>query len=151
MADLGVIAVNQPGYLYDSGDEFLERLGERAHLIQPFRAELDAGVTVVLSSDSDVASFRPLDTISAALRRKTIKGFDIGTDQTLTIEEAVRAHTIDAAYALFAEDRLGSIEPGKHADLVVIDGDLFRTPPEEIPDLPIWKTMIGGRVVYDGA
>jgi hypothetical protein len=151
MADLGVIAVNQPGYLYDSGDEFLERLGERAHMIQPFRAELDAGVTVVLSSDSDVASFRPLDTISAALRRKTIKGFDIGTDQTLTIEEAVRAHTIDAAYALFAEDRLGSIEPGKHADLVVIDGDLFRTPPEEIPDLPIWKTMIGGRVVYDGA
>jgi predicted amidohydrolase YtcJ len=120
-------------------------------MIQPFRAELDAGVTVVLSSDSDVASFRPLDTISAALRRKTIKGFDIGTDQTLTIEEAVRAHTIDAAYALFAEDRLGSIEPGKHADLVVIDGDLFRTPPEEIPDLPIWKTMIGGRVVYDGA
>lgn len=151
MADLGVIAVNQPGYLYDSGDEFLDRLGNRAHMIQPFRAELDADVTVVLSSDSDVASYRPLDTISAALRRKTFKGLDIGADQTLNIEEAVRAHTIDAAYALFAENRIGSIEAGKHADLVVIDGDLFDTPSEEIPDLPIWKTMIGGKIVYDGA
>ncbi len=151
MADLGVIAVNQPGYLYDSGDEFLERLGDRAHMIQPFRAELDAGVKVVLSSDSDVASYRPLDTISAALRRKTFKGLDIGSDQSLDIEEAVRAHTIDAAYALFVEDRLGSIEPGKHADLVVIDGDLFDTPSEEIPNLPIWMTVIGGKVVYDGA
>jgi len=151
MARLGVIAVNQPGYLYDSGDEFLERLGDRAHMVQPFRAELDAGVTVVLSSDSDVASYRPLDTISAALQRKTINGLEIGTDQTLNIDEAVRAHTIDAAYALFAEERLGSIEAGKHADLVIIDGDLFDTPSGEIPDLPIWKTMIGGKIVYDGA
>ena len=150
MAEMGVIAINQPGYLYDSGDEFLERLGDRAHMIQPFRAELDAGVTVVLSSDSDVASYRPLDTISAALQRKTFKGLDIGVDQTLTIEEAVRAHTIDAAYALVAEERLGSIEAGKHADLVIIDGDLFDTPPEGIPDLPIWKTMIGGKIVYEG-
>lgn len=103
---------------------------------------------MVLSSDSDVASFRPLDTISAAVRRKTFKGLDIGADQTLTVEEAVRAHTIDAAYALFAEDRIGSIEPGKHADLVVIDGDLFGTPAEDIPDLPISMTMLGGRIVF---
>jgi len=151
MAKLGVIAVNQPGYLYDSGDEFLERLGDRAHMVQPFRAELDAGVTVVLSSDSDVASYRPLDTISAALQRKTINGLDIGADQTLTIEEAVRAHTIDAAFALFAEDRVGSIEAGKHADLVIIDGDLFGAEPEAIPHLPIWRTMIGGEIVYEGA
>lgn len=148
MAELGVIAVNQPGYLFDSGDEFLERLGDRAHMIQPFRAEIEAGVKMVLSSDSDVASYRPLDTISAAVRRKTFKGLDIGADQTLTVEEAVRAHTIDAAYALFAEDRIGSIEPGKHADLVIIDGDLFGTPSEEIPDLPIWMTMLGGRIVF---
>ncbi|MEN8235341.1 MAG: amidohydrolase family protein, partial [Actinomycetota bacterium] len=106
---------------------------------------------VVISSDSDVASYRPLDTIAAAVRRKTINGTDIGPEQALTVEEAVRAHTIDAAYALFAEDRIGSIEVGKYADLTVIDGDLFSTAPEEIPSLPIWMTMIGGEAVYQEA
>jgi predicted amidohydrolase YtcJ len=118
--------------------------------MQPFRSELDAGVTVVISSDSDVASYRPLNTIAAAVGRRTFGNIAIGADETLTIEEAVRAHTIDAAYALFAEDRLGSIEPGKYADLVVIDGDLFDTPHEEIPSLPIWLTMIGGNIVFGG-
>lgn len=148
MAELGVIPISQPGYLHDSGDEFLRRLGDAAHMTQPFRAELDEGLTVVISSDSDVASYRPLDTIAAAVQRRTINGTVIGPDQTLTVEEAVRAHTIDAAYALFAEDRIGSIEPGKHADLTVIDGDLFASPPDAIPSLPIWMTMIGGKTVF---
>ena len=59
IARLGVITVNQPSYLRDSGDDFLARLDERAHHLQPLRDELDAGVAVVLSSDSDVASYRP--------------------------------------------------------------------------------------------
>lgn len=72
--DLGVITVDQPSYLYDSGDEFLKRLGDRAHRLQPLREELDAGVHVVLSSDAFVASYRPLDTIAAAVERRTREG-----------------------------------------------------------------------------
>lgn len=151
MAGLGVIAVNQPNYLVDSGDEFLIRLGERAHWLQPMRAELDAGVPFVLSSDSDVTSFRPLDTIAAAVQRSTLAGQQIGAAQVLSIEEAVRAHTIDAAFSIRAEDRLGSIEPGKLADLTVIDGDLFSAPDDEIRDLGIWMTMIDGEVVYESS
>lgn len=153
MAGLGVITVNQPSYLVDSGDEFLVRLGARAARLQPWRSELDAGVRVVLSSDSDVASFRPLETISAAVTRTTRGGRPIGVDQALTLDEAVRAHTIDAAFALRLEDRLGSLETGKLADLTVVDGDLSRCRPEQIAELPTWLTMVDGQVAFaaDGA
>ena len=147
MADLEVITINQPRYLYDSGDEFLVRLGDRAHRLQPLRDELDLGITVVLSSDSDVASYRPLDTIQAAVSRTTMEGRPIGDDQALTVEEAVRAHTIDAAFSIRAEDRLGSIEAGKLADLVVIDGDPFSAP-DAIGEMEIWMTMLAGTTVF---
>lgn len=149
IAQLGVITVNQPRYLHDSGDEFLSRLGDRAHGLQPLRAELEAGVTVVLSSDSDVASYRPLEVIASAIVRRTRSGAPIGADQAVTLEEALFAYTIDAAFALRLEDRLGSLEPGKSADLVVIDGDLEATPRAEIPSLETWKTFLGGRPAYE--
>jgi hypothetical protein len=148
MRDLGVITVNQPSYLRDSGDEFLSRLGERAHRLQPLRKELDLGITVVLSSDSDVASYRPLDTIAAAVARQTLKGQPIGADQALTVEEAVRAHTIDAAFALGMEDRLGSLETGKLADLVVLDGDPFTIPTQRIANIGVWMTVLGGVISH---
>jgi hypothetical protein len=151
IASLGAITVNQPSYLHDSGDDFLERLGERAHRLQPLRDELDAGVTVVLSSDSDVASYRPLATVQAALVRKTRSGAAIGPGQALTLEEALRAHTISAAYALRMEDRIGSIEPGKLADLTVVDADLTSTPIDAIADCEIWLTMLGGDIMHEQA
>jgi hypothetical protein len=151
MADLGVITVNQPRYLHDSGDEFLERLGERAHRLVPLQEELAAGILVVLSSDSDVASYRPMDTISSAILRRTLSGAPIGSDQALTLEEALYAHTIDAARALFLEDRLGSLEPGKLADIAVFDQDLTRTPAEELAGLEARMTFLGGRLEHGSA
>ncbi len=148
MAELGAIAINQPNYLHDQGDEFLTRFGERAHWLQPMRAEIDAGVRFALSSDADVTSFVPLETITNAVVRTTMGGRPIGADQTLTVEEAIRAHTIDAAYSICVEDRIGSIEPGKHADLTIIDGNPFEVAPAEIRDLPIWMTIVGGEVLY---
>ncbi len=148
MAALGVVTINQPRYLVDSGDEFLRRLGERAHRLQPLREELALGMRVVLSSDADVASYRPLDTIAAAVSRRTLAGRPIGADQALTVEEAIRAHTIEAAYAIGAEDRLGSIAPGKLADLVLLDGDPFAASPEGIADIPVRMTILGGRIAF---
>ncbi len=150
MARLGVVAVVQPNYLHDQGDEFLVRLGDRAQRLLPLRELLDAGVHVALSSDADVTSFHPLESISNAVVRRTLNGEAIGIDQSLTVEEAVRAHTIEAAYSIHADDRLGSLEPGKYADLTVIDGDLFGVEPTEIKNLPIWMTVIGGEVVFGG-
>jgi len=148
IARLGMVTVNQPSYLRDSGDDFLTRLGERAQRLQPLRDELDAGVAVVLSSDSDVASYRPLDTIASALERRTLSGAAIGLDQAMTLDEALLAHTRTAAYALQIDDRLGSLVAGAKADVVILDGDLRTSEPREIRETPTWLTVLDGRVVY---
>lgn len=148
MAALGVIIVTQPRYLRDSGDDFLKRLPNRAHGLQPLRSALDMGVHVVVSSDSDVASYRPLDTIAAAVERVTAEGEAIGRAQALTVSEAVQAHTIAAAHALRTEHERGSLETGKLADLVVVGGPLFSCPPDEIAALPVDMTVIGGRIAH---
>jgi hypothetical protein len=148
IAELGIITVNQPSYLHDSGDEFLDRLGDRAHLLVPLRAELDARICVVLSSDSDVASYRPLDTVRHAIARTTSSGAPIGPGQALTLDEALRAHTLSAACALRMEDRIGSLEPGKLADLVIIDADLTTTDPRDLSMTRIWATVLDGQVEH---
>jgi predicted amidohydrolase YtcJ len=148
MARLGVIPVNQPNFLVDSGDDFIRHLGERAHRLQPIREELDAGIRPVLSSDAFVSSLRPLDTISAAMTRRTRAGTPIGDDQRMTLDEALRAHTIDAAVAIGMEDRIGSLQPGKLADITIVDADLEATPPEHIATLGTWMTILDGEVAW---
>lgn len=148
MAALGVICVAQPNYLRDSGDEFLVRLGPRAHGLQPLRRALRAGVRVVVSSDSDVTTYDPFHTIAAALERRTSSGAEIGPDERLSVEEAVLAHTIDAAFSIRKDHLVGSIEVGKLADLVVVGGDLFGADPEAIRSMGVDVTVVGGRVGY---
>ena len=148
MASLGIIPVNQPNMLCDCGDEFLSRLGERAHRLEPMRDELDAGIRPVLSSDAFVTSFNPLTTIANALDRTTRNGQPIGADQALTLEEAVYAHTIDAAVSIRMEDRLGSLEVGKLADLLVIDGELDGASPATIGAMGVWRTVIDGETLW---
>jgi predicted amidohydrolase YtcJ len=148
IADLRVLTVNQPRYLFDSGDEFLDRLGKRGHGLIPLRDELAAGVRVVLSSDSDVCSYRPMDTIASAVTRRTRSGKEIGADQALSVEEALLAHTIEAAYALFLEDLIGSLVPGKLADVAVLDADLATTPAQELASVDVAMTFLGGHLVH---
>lgn len=147
--DYGVIPVNQPNFLHDSGGDFLRRLGDRAHRLQPMREELDLGLRPVLSSDSFVSSLRPLDTIATAVRRLTREGDQIGIEQAVTLHEALRMHTLDAAYALGMEDRIGSLSRGKLADVVVLDCDIESTPVERISEGAAWLTVLGGEIAYD--
>jgi predicted amidohydrolase YtcJ len=147
--DLGIITVNQPSYLHDSGSEFLARLGDRAHRLQPLREELDAGIRVVLSSDSFVASYRPLDTIRAAVRRRAREGAVIGEDQRICLDEAIRAHTIEAAYAIQMEHLIGSLETGKLADFVILDGDPFSPAAQALDEVSVHSTVLGGQAVTE--
>ena len=149
MAQLGVMVVGQPRYFWDAGDTWLNVLdAERAHRLQPYRELLGAGVRFALSSDAPVASHRPMDTIGSAVLRTTISGAVIGGDQALTVDEAVRACTIDAAASYFADDRLGTLEVGKLADIAVLDRDLFATLPAELGDVAVDLTIVGGEVAY---
>lgn len=149
MASLGVIPVNQPNFLYDSGDDFLRHLGQRAHRLQPMREELDAGIQPVLSSDSFVSSLRPLDTVSAAMLRQTRNGEAIGAEQRLTLEEALQAHTMAAATAIGMEDRIGSLQIGKLADVTIVDGNLHASSPVEIAKMGIRTTILDGYVAWE--
>ena len=149
MAALRVMAIGQPRYFWDAGDAWLVVLDDgRAHRLQPYRDMATAGVRFALSSDAPVASYRPLDTIEAAMTRRTVSGDTLGEDQRLTLDEALRACTIDAASSFFAEDRVGSLEPGKLADIIVLDGDIFATEPERIGDLGMALTVVGGEIAY---
>jgi predicted amidohydrolase YtcJ len=121
------------------------------HDIQPWRDELEAGVRVVISSDSDVSSYRPLDTIANAMLRRTRDGMSIGQRHRLTLEEALFAHTIDAAYAIGADDRIGSLEPTKHADLTIVAGNLRSMDAASLVELPILSTIVRGKTRFSAA
>ena len=144
MARLGVIAVNQPSYLFDYGDEYAASLGRLADDMQPWRDELDAGVRVVISSDSDVSSYRPLMTIAHAMQRRTMSGRVLGEQHRLTLDESLFAHTVDAAFAIGLEHRIGSLEPGKAADLTWLASDLRLVAPEDVADVEVLATFIDG-------
>ena len=145
MARLGVTTVNQPSYLHGFGDEYADLLGELVHSLQPWRDELEAGVRVVISSDSDVTTYRPLTTIANAMLRRTRSGKVLGERHQLTLDEALFAHTIDAAFAVGMEHRIGSLRPGKAADLTWLAGDLRETAAEEVGDVEVMATYLDGQ------
>jgi hypothetical protein len=149
IARLGMVPVTQPGSIAELGDIWRDHLGDRIERATPLRDMLELGIRPAISSDAFVQSYRPLDTIAAAMRRVTPSGERVGADQELTVEEAIGGHTIDAARAIHLDDRIGSLEAGKLADLAIVDGDLLATPAERVRDLPMWMTVVGGVVAYD--
>jgi predicted amidohydrolase YtcJ len=119
-----------------------------------FRSLLDAKATLAFGSDWFVAPPSPLEGIYAAVTRRTIDDQHPGgwvPEQKITVEEALRAYTVGGAYASFEEKEKGSLEAGKLADLVMIDRDLTRIPPETIRDGKVVLTIISGRIVFGDA
>ena len=154
-ARLGVIASVQPYHAIDDGRWAEKRIGPlRIKTTYPFRSLLDANATLVFGSDWSVAPLSPILGIYAAVTRATTDGKNPRgwvPEQKITVEEAVRAYTSSCAYAEFAENEKGTIEAGKLADVVVLSGDIFRIPPEEIEKTAVVYTIVGGRVVFDNA
>ncbi len=151
---LGVIPVMQPYHAIDDG-RWAERVigPERIKTTYAFRSLIDAGARPAFGSDWSVAPPTPLEGIYAAATRRTIDGANPEgwvPEQKITVEEALRAYTIDAAYASFEEDIKGSLEVGKLADLVLLERDVMEIPPEEIGEVRVIATVVGGRVVFDG-
>lgn len=154
-AELDVIASMQPYHAIDDGRWAEEVIGaERVKTTYAFRSLLDAGVRLAFGSDWFVAPPTPLEGIYAAVTRRTLDGEHPDgwvPEQKISVEEALRAYTADAAYASFEEDLKGSLEVGKLADFVIIDRDLTAIDPDAIREAEIEMTVVGGRVAYRGA
>jgi predicted amidohydrolase YtcJ len=112
------------------------------------RSFIDMGVIVAAHSDHPCSPFPPLMAIHALVNRKTKAGKPIGISQKITALEALKLYTINAAYHSFDEDLLGSVEPNKLADFVVLQEDILTVPTERIKDIPIFMTIIDGKIVY---
>lgn len=152
MTSLGAMPISQPNFLWESGDTFLWQFGQRATQFQPLRTQSDVGLPVILSSDSFVSSYRPLETICAAVTRDTRDGQPIGVEHRLSVDEAIHAHTVAAAESLGMDATIGSLEVGKLADVVVLDEDLESVEPARIRDLSVRMTVLDGEIVYsDGS
>lgn len=152
-APLGVIASVQPYHAVDDGRFLEKRIGRRRTLsTYAFRSFLDAGVRMTFGSDWPVAPLDPLLGLDAAVNRQTLDGKHPDgwyPDQKVTLAEAIRAYTLENAYAAYMEDRTGSLTPGKYADLVLLDRDLFTVPPDQIKSAKVDLTVLAGRVVYE--
>lgn len=150
---IGVIPSMQPYHAIDDGRWAEKVIGhERAKTTYAFRSLRDAGARLAFGSDWFVAPPTPLEGIYAAVTRRTLDEKNPGgwiPEQKITVEEALRAYTIDGAYASFEETIKGSLERGKLADIVVIDRDLTKVPPETIRDAKIVMTIVGGKVVSE--
>jgi predicted amidohydrolase YtcJ len=123
--------------------------GERAWTMPPMRMVQDSGIPWGLGSDATaVTTSNPFYNLWFAVTGKMIGGHEVNR-QTITREQALAAHTRNNAYIVFQEGNLGSLAPGKYADLLVLDRDYFKVPADEIRDIRPLLTMVGGKVVYE--
>ena len=147
---LGLVVAAQPVFIHLMGHSFLSGWDkERASYACPLRDWLDHRIHVGGGSDSPMATFEPLVGVWAAVNRRIeLTGELLGGDQRVSLEEALRMFTIESAYLSFDEKLKGSIEPGKLADLVILEEDILHIPKMDIANIPISMTIMGGCVVY---
>ncbi|HYN20794.1 MAG TPA: amidohydrolase [Thermoanaerobaculia bacterium] len=153
MAKLGIIASMQPTHATSDMPWADERLGERRlEEAYAWRKVLDAGGRLALGSDFPVESADPRLGLYAAVTRQDLSGQPAGgwlPGERLTREEALRGFTLDAAWSVFLEKEVGSLEVGKRADLVVFARDVMKVPEKEIPQVEVDYTLVDGKVAYE--
>lgn len=145
MAAHSIPAVVSNPFLRSLGESYIASLGlERASRMMPMRTYLDRGIPLAGSSDSPVAIFDPWTGFHAAITRETVKGTVLGANERITPLETLRSYTTGGAYALGRDREIGSIEPGKLADLLVLDEDPLEGEPDRFLDWKPRATMVGG-------
>ena len=152
-APLGVIASVQPTHATSDMPWAEQRVGSRIAGAYAWRRLVDSGARLALGSDFPVERVNPMLGFYAAVTRQDADGRPEGgwrAEEVLTRAEALRGFTLDAAYAAFQEDQLGSISVGKRADFVVLDRDLMTVPAAELLGTTVQMTVVGGAVVYEG-
>lgn len=156
VGELGLVASVQPLHLVDDMGLVERAVGDRARWTYAFRTLLEGGAVLALGSDCPVADPNPFLGIHAAVTRQRRGGlYGDGApaegwypEERLSLVEAVRGYTLGPAYASGQSHTLGSLTPGKLADLVVLDRDIFEIPPSEIADTQVEMTLFDGQIVH---
>ncbi|MEO9601039.1 amidohydrolase family protein [Parasphingorhabdus sp.] len=148
----GTIASMQP--VHQTSDRLMAeaRLGpDRLHGAYAWKSLIDSDAKLAFGTDVPVESPNPFPGIAAAMTREDASGRPFGgwmPEERLARQDALHAYTSGSAYAAFAEDRFGSLEPGKRADFLLIDRDILLATPSQIKDLKVLETWIAGRPVF---
>jgi hypothetical protein len=143
----GVILVFH-SYMWEHGDKLASYGEKRLAMIHPYRTAIDMGIHVAGHSDSTVSAADPLLRIQDMVTRKGENGIGYGINQRVSVEEAIKVWTLDGAYATFEEHDKGSIESGKLADFAVLRKDPRKVPPDNIKDIVVDATYVGGKNVW---
>ncbi|TFH17769.1 amidohydrolase [Candidatus Bathyarchaeota archaeon] len=148
--ELEVTPSSSIGYMYGLGDQYAENFGpERARWLHPHKTMKEMGIIAGGNSDCPVTYYSPFIQIYEAVTRKTSSGKVVSPEECITPMEAIRVYTWNGAYLGKDEDKLGSLEKGKLADLIVLDRDILTIPHEEIKDIKVLKTIVDGKIVYE--
>ena len=143
----GVILVFH-SYMWEYGNILQSYGPERLAMMHAYRTAIDMGIHVAGHSDSPISAADPMLRIQDMVTRKSQQGMVVGGNQKVSVDEAIKAWTLDGAYATFEENIKGSITPGKLADFVVLGKDPREVPPDTIKDIMVEATYLGGEKVY---
>lgn len=146
----------QPAFMWWIGDAYAANFGPvRSPKVLPLKTLNDRGILWAASSDYDVSPFPPRYGLWAAIARQTLFGthgeHPFGTEESISVRDGLRSYTTSAARQVFLEDKIGSIEGGKYADIVVWDRDPYSVSPEEIKDMKALLTIFNGTIVHRDA
>lgn len=136
-------------YVYEHGDKMEEFGADRWGMMHANRSALDMGIPVAGNSDYGVSAAIPLLRIQSMVTRTSAEGKVYGPEQKVSPEQAIRVWTMGSAFSVFEEDIKGSIEAGKLADFVILSADPTVAPVDEIKDIVVNTTVVGGKVVYE--
>jgi len=149
MKELKMIPIPNPPFPFEFGESYLTNYGERTDFMYPARDFIDQGIIAAAGSDSPVTTYNPFIGIHEAVNRLTAKGTAFGENQKIDVLEAIRLYTYNGAYASFDEDIKGSLEPGKLADLIVLDRSILKTLPQELKDIQVELTILDGDILFE--
>jgi predicted amidohydrolase YtcJ len=150
MANYNMATSMQAIFIHELGRNFIRYLDkEYLENCYPIKSVLQKGILMALSSDAPVVrNFNPLKGMESAINRSDQDGNIIAPQEAITISEALKAYTIDAARISRAED-VGSLQPGRLADLIMLDGDPLNTVPDQLTEIKVLKTFVGGSLVWE--